>query len=346
MAVIDDRGRLFGRFNLIDAATVIVLLGLLPLGYAAYLLFRPSTPRIESVTQVPLTRQELRVADGATIAAKLKVRGSGFNPLLRAEIGDVPALAFVFENDNSADVLVGDIPPGPHDLILLDGVQEVARARGAVTIDQAKGRTVRAVGRFIGLGEARARELRPGFKSRADVRGAFEVAAIGAPRPAVESMTLGTSAIDVPLPGVDQHPAALLIRCDEEGLLCSIGGVRLSAEPPLPVGLAGGYRFVIDELLPTTPPTRARLEVAFDGPPLVTIKSGDRDAFVDERAARVTGVAGHRVTIELGADRSRDGWSYRGRRLRTGAPFLLQTEQYEAQGTIASMSLTELDDGR
>ena len=346
MAVIDDRGRLFGKFNLIDAATVIVLLGLLPLGYAAYLLFRPSTPRIESVTQVPLTRQELRVADGATIAAKLKVRGSGFNPLLRAEIGDVPALAFVFENDNSADVLVGDIPPGPHDLVLLDGVQEVARARGAVTIEQAKGSTVRAVGRFIGLGEARTRELRPGFKSRTDVRGAFEVAAIGAPRPAVQSWTFGSGAIDVPLPGVEQHPAVLLIRCDEEGLVCSIGGVRLSAEPPITLELPGGYSFTIDELLPTTPPTRAQLEVVFDGPHALPIKAGDRAAFVDERAALVKAVAGRRVTIELGADRSRDGWSYRGRRLRVGAPFLLQTEQYEIEGTIVSMSLTELDDGR
>ena len=341
MALVDERGRLFGKINLIDAALLIVLLGLLPVGYGAYLLFRPSAPQIESVTQVPLTREELRIADGATIAAKLKVRGTGFNPLLRAFIGDVQALAFVFENHNSADVLVGTIPPGPHDLILFDGVQEVARARGAVTIDQAKGRSVRAVGRFIGLGEVRARELRPGFKSRADVRGAFEVAAIGAPRPAVESMTLGSSAIDVPLPGVEQHPAALLIRCDEESPVCSIGGIRLSAEPPVAVELPGGYRFIIDELLPTTPPMRAQLEVVFDGPHALPIKAGDRDAFVDERAALVKAVAGRRVTIELGADRSRDGWSYRGRRLLTGAPFVLQTEHYEIEGTIVSVTITE-----
>jgi hypothetical protein len=341
MALIDDRGRVFGRLNLVDAATVIVLVGLLPIGYGAYLLFRPSTPRIESVTQVPLTREELRIADGATIKAKLKVRGTGFNPLLRAQIGGVPALAFVFENDNSADVMVGDIPAGPHDLVLYDGVHEVARARGAVSIEQATGTTVRAVGRFVGLDEGKAKDLKPGFKSAGDDRGAFAVVAIGAARPAVSTVTMGSRAIDMPLPGVHEHPAVLLIRCDEPTSVCSIGGVRLQTEPPVQVLLPGGYSFVIDELLPTTPPARARVEVAVEGPQARAIQSGDRDVLIDERAAVVTSISGGRVTLDLGADRSREGWSYRGQRLRAGAPFLLQTSQYEIEGMIVSVAVTE-----
>ena len=341
MALIDNRGRLFGRINLIDAAVLIVLVGLLPVGYGAYLLFRPSAPRIESVTQVPLTRAELRIADGATIKAKLKVRGTGFNPLLRAQIGGVPALAFVFENDNSADVLVGDIPAGAHDLVLYDGVHEVARASGAVAIEQATGTIVRAVGRFIGLDEAKVKALRPGFKSAGEARGSFEVVALGEPRPAVSTLPMGSRQIDMPLPGMTEHPAVVLIRCDEPTASCSIGGVQLSAEPPIPVILSGGYSFHVDELLPMSPPTRAQVEVAVAGSPARAIKPGDRDVFIDERVAVVKAVNGGRVTLDLGADRSRDGWSYRGQRLRAGAPFLFQTAQYEVEGTIVSVAVAE-----
>ena len=49
MTIVDERGRLFGRFNLIDAGVVFVLLVLVPLAYAAYRLFRPDPVRIESV---------------------------------------------------------------------------------------------------------------------------------------------------------------------------------------------------------------------------------------------------------------------------------------------------------
>ena len=35
MAIVDERGRLFGRFNLIDASLVAVLVLLLPIAYAA-----------------------------------------------------------------------------------------------------------------------------------------------------------------------------------------------------------------------------------------------------------------------------------------------------------------------
>ncbi len=340
MALIDDRGRLFGRLNLIDAATLIVLLGLLPVGYGAYLLFRPSAPLIESVTESPLSREELRIAGGSVIAVKLKVRGSGFNPLLRAFIGDTPALAFVFENPNSADVVVGELPAGTYDLVLYDGVQEVARARESVTLRRGRGQAVRVLGRFVGLDAADLKQLQPGFKSP-DVRGAFEVTAIGAAQPAVTTVTMGTRRVDTLLPGVTQHQAALAIHCDASSSVCSIGGITLDADPPIAVRLAGGYTFVIDELLPTTAPSRARVEVAVDAAIARSVAVNDRDALLDERAAVVRGVNGGRLTLDLGADRARDGWSYRGQRLLQGAPFVFRTGDYELHGTIVAVTVTE-----
>ena len=121
MSVMDSRGRLLGRINVVDLAALIVLLAILPLAYGASLLFQPAHARITSVGQVDITNAERRiVAGGSLLSAKLKVKGSGFNPMLRAYIDDSPALAFVYEDPNSADVLVGPLGPGTHDLILMD----------------------------------------------------------------------------------------------------------------------------------------------------------------------------------------------------------------------------------
>ncbi len=74
--------------------------------------------------------------------------------MLRASIDDTPAIGFVFENPNSADLLVGPTPPGAHDLVLYDGAQEVARARKAVVIEPASlPRTVMVRVRFHGPDE-------------------------------------------------------------------------------------------------------------------------------------------------------------------------------------------------
>jgi hypothetical protein len=124
------------RLNLFDAAVAVFVIALVPIAYGTYLLFR--TPRIvvSSVRRVGITQEERRIG-GPNLVAKFKVEGSGLRPLLRASIDEQPAIGFVFENPNSADLLVGHVPSGAHDLILYDGVQEVARAPKSVVIQPA-----------------------------------------------------------------------------------------------------------------------------------------------------------------------------------------------------------------
>jgi hypothetical protein len=122
------------RLNLFDAAVAAFVIVLIPVAYGTYKLFRTPHPIITSVKRVEITKEERRIG-GPGLVAKMKVRGSGLRPLLRASIDETPAIGFVFENPNSADLLLGSVPPGPHDLILYDGVQEVARAPRAVAID-------------------------------------------------------------------------------------------------------------------------------------------------------------------------------------------------------------------
>ena len=344
MSLVDAEGRLFGRVNLVDAAAVIFALFLIPVGYATYLLFRPSRPAIESVTRVDITREERRVAGGSLVVAKLKVKGNGFNPLLRARIGEAEALGFVFENPNSADVIVGPIAAGRHDLVLYDGVQEVARARGAVEIETLDAPRVRAYGWLTNLAPDEAAALKPGFTSDPRVPGAFEIVTIGEARPARMRIVTGTLATDFPVAGKVELAAELMVRCDAPGAgPCSIGGAPLSQAPPITVMLPGALAFQVEEIGPPSPPTPVTARVQFSGP-LPAMTAGDRDAMVSGRAAEIISTSGGAnpvVTLRMGADASREGWRYRGRLLLPGEPFLIRTNRYVAGGTVVSVAAAQ-----
>ena len=328
MPLIDDRGRVFGRFNLIDVIIVVVLAALLPAAYAAALLMRPAGPTIESVSAAEINLADRRLG-GSVMTTKLKVLGSGLTPMLRAQVGTTPALAFVFEHPNSADVLVGALPPGEHDLVLFDGVQEVARAPKAVVIAAPPARYIRVSGWASG-DEAFITQLTPGFRFP-DQRHAFEVVAAG-------PVMRGANA-------AGQRRVLLLLRCDPGGDTCLVGGRTFGGEQAIPVDLPapnGSFRVMVDEAFPETPPTPATVTVAFTSAAAVPA-ANDRDQLLDSRAAVVRSVTRSGgetvVTFAVGADRDRDGWQYRGRPLKAGAPFRFETDTYVLIGEIRRVAV-------
>jgi hypothetical protein len=355
VSVIDGQGRLFGRINLVDASAIAFVLVLLPLAYGTYLLFRPTKPRIDSVTLAVISREELRIASGTVLAAKLKVKGTGFNPLLRAAIGSSPALGFVFENPNSADVLVGQVGPDDHDLILYDGIQEVARSADAFKLVAAQpGHSwfIRGVGRFMSMEPAAANNLRVGFKFP-DTAPEFEILVLGAVEPARSSVRFANHEFDTPIPGQVEREAVLKIRCDSAiaDNPCAVGA-RSAGYAAVSLTFSGPtapIRFMVREVLPDAAPQRARIQVRLGGGPyLSSLKVGDRDAFLDERTAVITAIGSRgpdavAVTLDLGLDDSREGWRYRNQRVKPGAPFVLATDRYEAVGRIDSVDLVGVE---
>jgi hypothetical protein len=340
MTLIDRDGRVFGRFNLVDAAVTAFIVFLLPIGYATYLLFRPSRPAIDTVTQVPITNEERRVTGGSPLSAKLKVTGSGFTPLLRARIGSEEAMGFVFESPNSADVLVGLLPPGKHDLVLVDGVQEVARAPGAVEIQRpADGASVRLYGWIINLEPKQASEMTL-FASRPDEPNAYRILALGPVSPARTRIATATQVADFRIPGKVERAAEILVQCDQpSNLVCSIGGQSLRQVPPIAVNIPG-LRFEIDEIAPPDEPRPAVLTLQLPAP-IAGIKPGDRDAVVSTNAAEVTSVAGNTLTVTLGVHESREGWRYRGHLVSPGTTFTLRTESYSASGRVTAIRVSD-----
>ncbi len=125
MPIIDDRGRLFGKLNLIDAITVAVVLGLIPLAYGAYMLFREQPPIITSIQPTQVTQGE---------QTTLQVIGEGFRPFLVARLGDFESSGFLVQSPTIAEVKVPDIPAGNYDFVLYDQARELVRMPGAITV--------------------------------------------------------------------------------------------------------------------------------------------------------------------------------------------------------------------
>ena len=338
------------RINIVDLAALVLLLAILPLAYGASLLFQTSRPQITEVGQVDITNAERRiVAGGSLLSAKLKIKGSGFNPMLRAYVGDAPALAFVYENPNSADVLVGPLPSGAHDLILLDGVQEVARAVGAVKIESPSTRVVRAEGWLTNMEPGVAEGLQVGAKFPPGAP-AYEIVALGPSRPAQSRIRFGSASADYPIANRVERKAVMLLRCDPTGEElrtgqepCTVGGQSVLGNPPVAVAIPGASAtigFSIDELFSVTAARRARITVRVERGGSGVI-AGDRDSLLDERGATVVGKAGDIVTLDLGLDASREGWRYRGALLRVGSGFSWTNDRYEASGTVLSVNLAD-----
>jgi len=126
MPLIDDRGYLFGRLNLIDAAMVFVLLWCIPLGYGAFRLFRVPTPEIHGIQPATVV---------AAADMRLTIEGQNFRPYLRATVGSSEALFFVQSSTHAEVHVATELAPGTYDLVLLDIAQEVARRPDGVVVE-------------------------------------------------------------------------------------------------------------------------------------------------------------------------------------------------------------------
>ncbi len=377
-AMVDGQGRVLGRINLFDAAVLAFVVLLVPMAYAAFLLFRTPSPRITSVEPAPITFIEDRAAGGSALRGKLKVRGSGLRPVLRATIDNEPAIAYIFENPTSADVLYGNVPPGTHDLVLYDGVQQVARAAKAVTIaapPPPPSVRVKAVGRLIDLDEGAARALAVGAKYPAAGEPLAEITALGEPAADAQEIRTSRGSIEVAVVGRWQRPAAVVLPCELAPPQCRVGGNPLTEGTVVDVpGSAPALRLRVEEVVPGAPPTPATVRVRFLAPAeaIDLIKVGDVDASapaVDGRGATVVQVerrdivagsttlsaspdgfvpaasigAADRVaaidaTLRLGADADGGGYRYRLQPLVVGRSILFVTPRYTVRGLVRSLT--------
>jgi hypothetical protein len=273
--LIDSRGRLFGRLNLIDATVGLFVLVLIPLAYGAFLLFRVPAPTIVSIEPA-----EVRAHQPST----LRITGQDLRPFLRAHLGEFE-VSFLVQSPTEAEIKVPmpGLDAGIYDLALFDEGQPLVRKPGAVTVVAGvstaaeKPIQLQAVGRFVGLSNhGQAVMIRLGSKFASSIDGGTpnataEVVALAAPEVARRPVRVAAGAIiTTPAPGAWDVRAILRLTClianDEcrmgatvllQGETVTLAPVRALAEDPEPPERYE-YRFWVQEILPGDQPTVLR----------------------------------------------------------------------------------------
>lgn len=347
MAIVDERGRLFGRWNLLDLALLILILGLIPLGYASYLLFREQPPRLVSVTP----NQFEQVGE-----FRLTIKGENLRPYMRLSIGTRQARDFIFKNTEEADAPFAYAPPGVYDVVLFDQAQERFRLPNAVTITPSglPATEVVAIGAFGNLDAAGAAKLVAGT----ELRGAGRILKVGRPVPDLTKVFAGPALVGVPIPNALRLPAVVLFKCyiraPQGTPHCVIEDTTVA--PPAVLRLStplGETPFQIERVLGTFAVEPLPIEVRLTGTPslLSMVKVGDVDLggtanelAILTRVERVGalrrfGEASAELPVRLIAQlqKTDEGWLYNAAPLRAGASLTFRTQRYEVAGVVTGV---------
>lgn len=251
MAIVDERGRLGGKVNLIDAVAAFLILILIPVAFGAYLLFRTPQPTLTAVNPA-------RLNQGPNL--RIEVQGENLRPFMRVSFGKEQARSFAIQSTRGAMVDLPDLDAGTYDVVLYDHMQEVFRLPKAVTIlplapVATVDMTVR--GSFKGMSADRVKGLKAGDKLTSGGSVA-EVVGVGAPVPSAVTLRAGAETLRVSLKDQMDLPAELRVKCflvttADGALKCVVPGPVQQADvaPGSTLSLAsptGWATFQIDEV--------------------------------------------------------------------------------------------------
>lgn len=204
MTVLDDRGRIAGRFNVIDIAAAVIVLIMVPLAIAAYLLFRTPPPTLTSVAPATLI-------EGA--GQRIELNGTNLRPFMRVTFNTIPASAYLLGSTNYALVDLPPLRPGAYDVVLFDYAREVARLPKALTIAPvATDAELEVEGRFKSPAASIAAEIKDGATFSDAGRPIARVIDVAGPAPADIRLRIGDDTVVVPLESRD-IAASLGVKC-------------------------------------------------------------------------------------------------------------------------------------
>lgn len=364
MAIVDDRGRMFGRVNLVDAVLIAVLFGLIPLAYGGYALFRTPPPVLRSVEPTRMTYGPNQ---------RVTIRGENLRPYMRVSFNDQQGRNFLFASTTAADVELGTLSPGTYDVVLYDYAQERARLPKAliVTPPPFPSTMVTVVGMVANLTGETARQITKGLT----LKGFGVSEDVGQPVPEITRVAVGDGLLDIPVANAVRVPITFETGCnvqmtDGRAECITPGGAVLRPDAFLLLQTnVGNFPLQISQVRSRQPIEPLEAVVRFAGlpPALALVQPGDTDIGVtmNELAAgaRVVHVSSLRhlsgaaitvltpaqamvvddlaaldVTLLLQAQRGADGWRYSGAALRAGGPFLLRTRGYDLRGSIVRLT--------
>jgi len=254
MALVDERGRIGGKVNLIDAVIAVIVLGLLPIAFGAYLLFRTPEPKLISVAPASVNQgNNLRVT----------INGQNLRPFLRVTFDGIQGKSFLIGSTTYAIVELPDLDAGSYDVILWDYRQQVGRLNKALTIlplAPTPTLEMHVRGTFRGLSAQRIHAIKAGVQFPPTGTPSAVVVSVGTPKASEMQLRAGAQSLTLPIPGQTDLPGDLLVKCftvsnADGSVRCAISGpVQQSDVAPgsiLPLaGVDGWVSFQISEVVP------------------------------------------------------------------------------------------------
>jgi len=348
MAIVDERGRLFGRWNLLDVALAILILGLIPLGYASWVLFRDQPPRLVSVSPNRMEpAPEFRVT----------IKGENLRPYMRLSIGLQQGRDFIFKSTQEAEVPFVGIPPGQYDVVLYDQAQERFRLPNAVTISSSSlpSTELVIVGAFGNLDAASAAKLTAGMQ----LPGVGEIISAGKAVPDVTQVFSGSKLIAVPIPNALRLPAVVRFHCyvrtQAGNPFCTSDDVTMAPNVLVMVSTPiGKIPFQVQRVRSAQPIVSVPFAMRLQASPSVIekIKAGDRDlGGVANEFAELSRIESVGPIRSLGAGLSEvdvkligqlqhgdAGWLYDSTPIRIGSTITLHTTIADVTGIVTDIS--------
>lgn len=351
MTVIDERGRMFGRINLIDAAAALFLFVLIPVAYGAYLLFRSPPATLTAISPNKFY---------AGPNQRVQIQGVNLRPFMRVAFGTTQGMTFSIESTTSAQVDLPALEPGVYDVTLYDFRQEVDRLPQALTVlplSPVSFVEMEVSGSFKNLSEAAVRQLKAG-QALATGNTTAEVLGVGTPAPSTLRFTAGGSVLTLPVPGQVELPATLRVHCFTEvagdaSIRCMVPGPLHSA-PAAPDSLLtlsgpdGPVNFQIGSVMIPVEATVVEVRVLFQTHPEIAamVSAGDTDAspvaYTGVSKATISAINARSggtidATLRVPAVRGTSGWIFNGQPLKAGLPFRFETAGYVMNGQVTSL---------
>jgi hypothetical protein len=349
MPLIDERGRIFGRFNLFDLAMAFVVLGLIPLGYGAYVLFRTPPPALASIEPpVVVLDKEMR----------FRIHGTNLRPYMRVSLDNNQTRQFLFKDAATAEIVFQDVPPGQYDVVLYDFAQERSRLPKAITIapPALPIAAVHVAGFLTGVTERIRAVLKPGLS----YPGVAEILEVGAPSQDMARIAAGTRTVEIPIEKTVKVPVLLRIPCTVQQNSAGVGECRAGSSvgpgvylgPPLGPGVYLTFPIIdvnvpvlVTQVRPPINPTTIDVEVKV--PPTEDAGELARVGETDIGFAENEFAAGAVVKQAMRSDRTLvfsvpafptlTGWDYAGQTLRVGAGFFFVSPRYQLTGTVTML---------
>jgi hypothetical protein len=349
MPVIDERGRIFGRLNLFDLAVAFVVLGLIPLGYGAYVLFRTPPPALASIEPPVVVLDK---------PMRFTIHGTNLRPYMRVSLDNNQTLQFLFKDATTAEIVFQDVPPGQYDVVLYDFAQERSRLPKAITIapPALPITAVHVAGFLTGVTDRIRAVVKPGLA----YPGVAEILEMGEPSQDMARIAAGTRTVEIPVEKTTKIPVLLRVPCTVQPNSAGVGECRAGSAvgpgvylgPSLGPGvylmfpiLDVNVPVLVTQVRPPINPTTIDVEVRV--PPSEDAGELARAGETDIGAGENVFAAGAVVKRALHGDRklvfsvpafpTLTGWDYAGQALRVGGGFFFVSPRYQLTGTITML---------